>query len=103
MTRTIKYVNQKGELVFSEDGIVPDGCSVRVPLLLMDSFQRAIAVQSTPLLIDAWGAPAGHRPGYVFAPTSTNDARVTAYANESKRLQNAWRSPPGGIHEHRND
>src|SRR5215208_2218454 len=93
-TRT-EYVNQKGEIVHSDDGIVPDGCHVRVRLDMMDGVQRAIATQSSATVTDAFGRPAGHRRGFVFAASRpATDERAAAYEAESSRIKDAWRNPP---------
>lgn len=74
-----------------ERGVLRDGKTVSVPLHLMDSVQRAVAGQ-TARVVDAFGAPAGHRPGYAFvagARTASEEARVAC----DQKLQDAWRGP----------
>lgn len=89
----IQVINKRGEIIASDgSSIVPDGCGVRVPLMLMDSVQRAVAEDLR--ITDAFGAEAGHRPGYVFAsPTRLSEARDAAYNANLKLLEDAWRSP----------
>jgi hypothetical protein len=72
-----------------ERGVLRDGKTVSVPLHLMDAVQRAVAL-SAARVTDAFGAPAGHRPGYAFAAgarTASEDARVA----RDQKLQDAWR------------
>src|SRR3954453_9666879 len=92
--REFECIDPNGQIIMSVDGIIPDGCRVRMPLHLMDSVQREVAAQSPTQIRDAWGAPAGHRPGYVFS-SAPPGPRVKAFFNEGKRLQDAWRNPSG--------
>jgi hypothetical protein len=87
--------NARGEVVACDDGIVPDGCGVRTSIMLLDSVQRAVAADADLQITDAFGAPAGQRPGYVFDHrlTEAQEARDAAYDASVKRLEDAWRSP----------
>jgi hypothetical protein len=88
----VQVYDKRGKLVDCDDGIVPDGCGVRVPIFLMDSMQRDVAANLQ--VVDAWGAEAGHRPGYVFnGPNKSTEARDAAYDDSVKRLNDAWRNP----------
>jgi hypothetical protein len=93
--KMVQVFDKRGELVACDNGIVPDGCGVRVPVMLMDSVQRAVAADADLQITDAWGAPAGQRPGYVFDRrlTEAQEARDAAYDDNVKRLGDAWRSP----------
>jgi hypothetical protein len=78
--------------------MVRPGERVRVPLMLMDGVQRAVAGVPPPrdlLVTDSRGAPAGHRPGYAFAyaADSADDPRVAAFAERGRYLTDAWRTP----------
>jgi hypothetical protein len=90
----VQVFNKRGELVDCKDGIVPDGCGVRLTMFMMDSVQRAVAAEDLQIT-DAFGAPAGQRPGYVFDHrlTEAQEARDAAYDASVKRLEDAWRSP----------
>ncbi|MGE0750814.1 MAG: hypothetical protein AB7K64_09530 [Variibacter sp.] len=73
-----------------ERGVLRDGARVTVPMHLMDGMQRSPS--RTARMTDAFGAAAGHRPGYVFADgarTASEDAR----AGRDQKLQDAWRGP----------
>ena len=59
-----KIINRRGELIDLDDNaIIPDGCGVRVPIMLQD------AAPDATHLTDALGREAGHRPGHVFSPS----------------------------------
>jgi hypothetical protein len=72
---------------------------VRVPFFLMDELQQAVAAHAPIRLVtDAFGAPAGHKPGYVFARrTTATEARDAAYLEQRERLGNAWRNPSAAL------
>jgi hypothetical protein len=91
----VQVFNARGEVVACDDGIVPDGCGVRTSIMLLDSVQRAVAADADLQITDAFGAPAGQRPGYVFDHrlTEAQEARDAAYDASVKRLEDAWRSP----------
>jgi hypothetical protein len=77
----------------ADDEIVHDGESVRVPVLLMDDVQRAVATKGLRLH-DGAGNPAGQQRGYVFGGNAEQRQRAAdAYDERTRRLQNAWRSP----------
>src|SRR5215210_4061092 len=91
-SRQIEVINQRGEVLVVYDGIVPPGCRLRVPFMLMDGVQQGVAAQSRVGLTDAFGNPAGFRPGYVFAErSSASDARDAAFAERTAYLNDAWR------------
>jgi hypothetical protein len=75
------------------DDIVKDGQHVRVPMMLCDSFQRDVAQHygRRAQVVDAFGLPAGQRRGYAFVDTSSDDLRISAYADAARRSSNAWR------------
>ena len=77
-----------------DDDVVADGESVRVPVVLMDAVQRAVATDGLRLH-DGTGNPAGHKRGYVFGGNAEQRQRVAeAYDERTARIQNAWREPP---------
>ena len=77
-----------------DDDTVRDGKSVRVPVVLMDAVQRAVATDGLRLH-DGTGNPAGHKRGYVFGGNAEQRQRVAeAYDERTARIQNAWREPP---------
>jgi hypothetical protein len=73
-----------------DEEIVIDGQRVRVPMMLMDEVRHAIGTGGAPIR-DAFGLPAGHRPGYCFEPTSAADPRPASYAEYEARITNSWR------------
>src|SRR3954462_12417914 len=96
-SRQIEVINARGEVVVVHDGVVPAGCRVRVPLMLMDGVQQGVAAHSPAGLTDAFGYPAGHRPGYVFgASTQASGARDAAFAERTAYLNDAWHAGTSG-------
>lgn len=87
-----------------EDGkrIVPDGGTVFKPLQMMDAASVAEIRRElgTPVrVIDAFGRPAGHRPGFCIPtePITAQDQAGAAWIERNQRLQDAWRrseNPP---------
>jgi hypothetical protein len=76
-----------------ESGLLRDGRSLRIRVADDQT------VEDENYVTDAFGNPAGHRPGYVFAGDGDDAAerRVDdAYAAHDAWLQNAWRSPGSG-------
>src|SRR5262249_52635678 len=98
---------------FDERGVIRDGYGMRVPLYLMDSMQRAIAVdarrrrkivgrdpfgrvassyeeeeEEDAMTIDA----ALHRPGYRTSATVNDDEAVAAYREYVRNLTDSWRT-----------
>jgi hypothetical protein len=70
---------------FDEDGLLKDGHSVRVPLMLKDAMH------------DGFGGAPGRKPGFAFTRDSASRARVAAaYEDYEEAQQSAWRGP---IHE----
>jgi hypothetical protein len=78
---------------YVDDDVVRDGESLKVPLYMMDSVQRAVATDGLRLH-DGMGNPAGHKRGYVFGGNAEQRQRAAdAYDEWTRRLQNAWRTP----------
>lgn len=124
MRKTI-VVDRYGRPIDPDDDIVPDGCSVRVPMPFMDSLSartsRAFARDSNrPLVLDLMGQPAGHRPGYLVQadqyrdyepPDTTDDAGQLTQGEQARRrymqrMSEAWKTEtyakahrprPGGL------
>jgi hypothetical protein len=79
---------------FDENGVLKDGRSIRVPMMMMDAVQRGVAQ-----LHDGRGGPVGHRPGFAVTTDATAlDAKEEAYADYHADLVSAWKrdSPPAG-------
>lgn len=84
--------------------IVPDGGRVRVPLMLMDSLQRQVAM---PRLIrdaavsathDSRGNIAGSRPGFIFSDADTGRKQIAdAYDTYDRDITTAYQNSPTGI------
>jgi hypothetical protein len=82
-----------------EEAAVRDGRYVRVPMVLMDSLQRAVAGASPfardgLTVRDAYGGTPGHKPGYCFAGDKKAEQRLSdAYAEYDRQLVDRWRNP----------
>jgi hypothetical protein len=101
MKRTRFYRNRHGieidEDEALENGIIlKDGVTISVPTAVRDSLsslQRAVAADAECRVTDAFGGPAGRRPGYAIASDhAARDAKALAYANYDCDVQNGWRS-----------
>jgi hypothetical protein len=74
-----------------DEAVIPDGGSVRVPLMLCDHQPGAT---DGLCFHDGMGNPAGHKPGYVLGGNAEQQKRTAeAYHERTTQLQNAWRSP----------
>jgi hypothetical protein len=80
---------------FDRDGCLRDGVSTRVSMQFRDArmtdLQRAADAANRRPVFDAFGHPAGHRPGAVF----TNDpaarkAKARAYRQYDEEIGRAW-------------
>ena len=85
---------------FDENGVLRDGHSVRVPMMMRDGMtplQRAVAQHSLAMrLHDGRGGPIGHKPGFVYSTdASLNDAKERAYAAYDAELRDAYKHPQG--------
>lgn len=85
---------------FDERGILKDGRSARVPMMMRDAMsplQRAVAQHRLAMqLHDGHGGPVGHKPGYAFSTdASQNDAKEQAYAAYDAELRDAYKHPKG--------
>ena len=94
-----KARNARGEEIEINDGdIVPSGFSIKVPMMLLDATQQAIAASTTShRVVDGFGRKAGSRPGYCFSSdtsTEARDALGTAYGVMIHNARNAWRPKP---------
>lgn len=80
-----------------ENGVLKDGRSARVPMMLRDSLtplQRAVAANAARLH-DGHGNRdvVGHRPGYIVSDAA-NDARDEAYRLYDAAKSAEWRGSP---------
>jgi hypothetical protein len=70
-----------------DDPVLRDGERMRVPMTMMDSWQRA-------RLHDGHGNPVGHRPGFVVSDGVTSEERQRirdAYDAYEGELTTAWK------------
>ena len=68
---------------FDENGILKDGRSLRVPMMMMDGSAR---------FHDGRGAPVGHRPGFVMTTdAAVRDAKMAAYDEYESEISSAWK------------
>ena len=62
----------------NQRGLLRDGERRRVPLMLMDGWQEDMADHFQRVndvhVVDAFGQPAGHRPGYCYAAPVAPDS-----------------------------
>jgi hypothetical protein len=73
---------------FDENGILKDGHSYRVPMMMCDS------AGGSARLHDGRGNSVGHKPGYILND-ATNDARQQARDAYEHDLTTAWRHAAG--------
>ena len=82
---------------FDERGLLRDGKSVRVSLMMRDgmsSLQRSIAEDAAARRFGLRHALDLHQPGPRFCTDAVaNDAREQAYLDMVEDMQNAWRTP----------
>jgi hypothetical protein len=69
--------------ITDNDDVVRDGSVLRVPLMLMDTVQRAVVSDSF----------VGHRPGSLPLTDGERDRRVAVYGNYEKALVSRWKNP----------
>jgi hypothetical protein len=76
------------------DGLVPDGCGIRVPMQFRDA---AIRERDAGRPNDARGivhTGGGHSPGYIYSTDATmRDAAEEARAEAIREMCDAWRRP----------
>jgi hypothetical protein len=84
----------------SDDDIVRDGESVKVPTVLCDAAKSRQMVQTSVRVVDAWGRPGGMCRGYVFPNhgrtsflADAEAAREAAWAEGMRRTNEAWKMP----------
>ena len=83
-----QLINKNGEVVrlIDDNEVVPEGHGIRVSAFLMDG--------APSYLTDAYGNPAGHRPGYIFNnDTRTQDEGDAALVAYKARIRDAWKTP----------
>ena len=80
-----------------QNGSLRDGVAVRVRMQMRDAgitdLQRAVAADAANRrpVFDAFGHPAGHRPGAVFTnDRAARDAKAAAYQQYDAEIQRAW-------------
>jgi hypothetical protein len=80
---------------FDERGVLRDGHSTRLPLMMRDSLQDDIARHATvrSSLHDSANRLPGHRPGFVFDSSGSNVERQKAYEEQDAYLRDAWMHP----------
>jgi hypothetical protein len=59
----------------------------------LSGMQRSVAASHSPL-VDGFGQPPGHRPGFAFVnDAASREARARMYALKDVEYENAWRGP----------
>jgi hypothetical protein len=86
---------------YEHDGILPDGFSMKVPMVMMDSVQKKVAAtfRTSAMVTDAYGDSdlfALRRPGprYGAHPTRADINKMVAYDEANEADANAWRKQP---------
>jgi hypothetical protein len=91
----MKHIFTEDDEEVEDTGVLSDGESVRVPLLMIDSARRAQIIRDA-----SSGSGVGYRRGFQFAgPCIIDDAATLAardkaarsYEARKERLANAWR------------
>jgi hypothetical protein len=67
-----------------DEEVIRDGSVLHIPLLLMDSVQRAVVSDSF----------VGHRPGSLPLSDAERENRKVVYDAYERDLTNRWTSPP---------
>jgi hypothetical protein len=95
MTKRNQFINSRGEIIDTEDGVCPDGYGLRTNIFMLDhgldDTQREIARSySRPAQI----TDRSHQPGFRLANAASNmqDAASAARATRKKLLSDAWRT-----------
>jgi hypothetical protein len=109
MAKQYEILDRHGRLV--EGDIIPDGGRLRVSMMMKDSMspvQRAVAEDAEARrfpVVDAFGRPAGRRPGACYlrpaadgsperaAQIARDHMRQEAYEDSVRDLEDAWRQP----------
>jgi hypothetical protein len=68
-----------------DDDVIRDGAVLRVPLLLMDGVQRAVAGEVNIV---------GHRPGSLPLSDAEREKRKVVYDTYEQDLTSRWKSSP---------
>jgi hypothetical protein len=96
----MQVINRKGELFNVDGDVVPDGCSLRTNIFMLDSglddTQREIArsYSQRDQIVDAIGRTAGHRPGFLLMNMSSGRQDAADDRTIRKRqLSDAWHTP----------
>jgi hypothetical protein len=77
---------------YDANGLLKDGRRVRISMQMRDA-----ALRDLPLH-DGRGNRCGHRPGFLIANDATaRDARLRAYHDYTRDLENAYKNPPTGF------
>ena len=89
---------------FDENGLLRDGRTLRVGMLMRDSLSPVqLAIADSHTLHDGLGNAAGNKPGYVFAADASARATLRdAYDQYDQDAANAW-CTPGSLPEVKHD
>ena len=101
MSKHHSYFRNEREIdeseAFDRNGCLRDGVSTRVSMRFRDArmtdLQRAVAADAANRrpVFDAFGHPAGHRPGAVFTnDQAARDAKAAAYRQYDEEIGRAW-------------
>jgi hypothetical protein len=110
MAKPYEILDRYGRVV--EDDVIPPGGKLRVSMMMKDGMsevQRTVAEDAEARrfpVVDAFGRPAGQRPGACYlrpAPDGTPERaaqiardhmRQEAYADSVRALEDGWRTSP---------
>lgn len=83
----MEFIDKDGNAVDEDAATIRDGFGIRVPLVLCDGLQQAVArAYSRPLVVDAIGRPCGNRPGHAFVA----DGVSKSYADDGVQARDAY-------------
>ena len=80
-----------------DNGVLRDGHSTRLPLMMRDSLQDDIARSTAgrSSLQDSAGRKPGNRPGFIFDRSGSNAEKQKAYDERDAYLRDAWQHETG--------
>jgi hypothetical protein len=98
MSEFIEIIDRHGRRRRARKGeVLADGERFSLPMQFMDATAREVAdhlaAYGANRVVDGFGVPAGHKPGFLYDSASAHlhDAVAIAYEQRSARMRGAWR------------